>query len=263
MKKLKSNRGAITILVLVTVLFFIAFLISLYIIISNKVQTQKEFISQTRKIYESDKTMEEIYNSYFSNDEVIPIYTADHFRKITTLDENNPLLEENATEKVIVNEENGKIYEYSAKSVYILKNDIYLNEEWYIDQLINGVILQTNGYKVIADGIEYPYTWIEDNFKEREILAQEDTLSEDILIKVANAKHDSGLSLECFTVGREFFNSTEPYEYVMYLYGYIYHETYVRDENGVGDGEASYYARAEKITLLNEICDGMLRRRFK
>ena len=387
MKRLKSNRGAITILVLVTVLFFIAFLISLYIIISNKVQTQKEFISQTRKIYKSDKTMEEIYNSYFSSDEVIPIYTAQQFRKIID-SENNPLKVEDAIEKVIVNEENGKIYEYSAKSVYVLKNDIYLSEEWFIDKLINGVILQTNGYKIIADGIEYPYTWIkddielileediegalnnenlleiakliknnpnktkqevydlyftnditpiytseqlllagsnkylkisqednkicrysetgnyvlkdniilnkewysnelpenitlqangykiiadgieypytwiEDNFKQREILAQDNTLSEEILIKIANAKHDSGLPLECFTVGKEFINSTS-YDYVMYLYGKVYHETYVKDENGIGDGVASYNARGEKMNLLNTLCDRYAFGRYK
>lgn len=257
MKKFKSNRGAITILVLVTVLFFIAFLISLYIIISNKVQTQKEFISQTRKIYKSDKTMEEIYNSYFSNNEVIPIYTAEQFKKITTLDENNTLLGENATEQVIVNEENGKIYEYSAKGVYVLKNDIYLSEEWYVDQLIEGVILQTNGYKIIADGIEYPYTWIEDNLKERGILAQEDTLSDEILIKIANAMDASDLSVECFTVAKRRIDSTE-YDCVLYLYGKIIQETYI-----VGDGVESYNKRLEKLNIVNEICDRNIKWRYE
>ena len=46
MKKLKSEKGAITIIVLVSVLFFVSFLISSYVIIANKVQTQKEIIAR-------------------------------------------------------------------------------------------------------------------------------------------------------------------------------------------------------------------------
>lgn len=66
--------------------------------------------------------------------------------------------------------------------------------------------------------------------------------------------HDSQLSIKCFTVGKETMNATS-YDYVMYLYGPIYEETYVKDENGEGDGFASYDARAVKIALLNTLCD--------
>lgn len=66
--------------------------------------------------------------------------------------------------------------------------------------------------------------------------------------------HDSQLSINCFTVGKETINATS-YDYVMYLYGPIYNETYVKDENGEGDGVASYDARAVKISLLNTLCD--------
>lgn len=246
MKKLKNEKGAITILVLVSILFMVSFLISSYAIVANKVKTQKEMISQTRDIYNSTKSMEEIYNSYFSNDAIIPIYTAEQFKKITTLDENNPLLK-GEIEDVMINEE-GKIYKYSIDSVYVLMNNINLEQEY---TLIEGINLKTNGYKI---NIPVDYTWIEGNLKQRGILAEGETLQEATLTKIADAIDKSGLSIECFTVGKETISSTS-YEYVMYLYGPVYKQTYVKDENGVGDGIASYEARAQKITLLNTLCD--------
>ena len=53
MKNFKSEKGAITIIVLVSVLFFVSFLISSYVIVANKVQAQKEIVQQTRDIYEN------------------------------------------------------------------------------------------------------------------------------------------------------------------------------------------------------------------
>lgn len=92
MKKLKNEKGAITILVLISILFMLSFLISAYAILSNKVKSQKEIISKTRDIYNNTESMEEIYNSYFGNDNLIPIYNAEQFKKLTTLDPNNPLI---------------------------------------------------------------------------------------------------------------------------------------------------------------------------
>ena len=67
-KKFKNEKGAITILVLVSILFMLSFLITSLIIISNRVNTQKEIISQTKAIYEPKSTMEEIYRSYFGTE---------------------------------------------------------------------------------------------------------------------------------------------------------------------------------------------------
>ena len=114
MKKIKSENGGITILVLVSILFMVSFLITSYVITANKVQTQKEIIQETRKIYESQRSMEEIYNSYFGDDEIIPIYTAEQLLAIGTGEEL---------------EINGKIYTFSENAVYILKNDIDIIEE--------------------------------------------------------------------------------------------------------------------------------------
>ena len=62
MKRLKSEKGVITMITLVTVLFMISFLISSYIIVANKVRTQKEMMAETKSIYEPKSTMEEILN---------------------------------------------------------------------------------------------------------------------------------------------------------------------------------------------------------
>lgn len=110
MKKLKSEKGAITIIVLVSVLFFVSFLISSYVIIANKVQTQKEIIDETKKIYEPKSSMEDIYNSYFNNDEVIPIYTVEQLLAI-------------GEEEKQINID-GKYYTFTNTSSYILKNEL-------------------------------------------------------------------------------------------------------------------------------------------
>ena len=111
MKKLNDEKGAIAMLALITVLFIASFLISAYVIISNKVQTQKEVVSQTKDVYESGKSMAEIYNSYFDSENIIPIYTAEQLLKV------------GSAEKVNIN---GKIYDFLNTNAvtYILMEDI-------------------------------------------------------------------------------------------------------------------------------------------
>lgn len=112
MKRIKSENGAITILVLTSILFMVSFLISTYAIVANKLQTQKEIINEIRKTYEAKKSLEEIYNSYFDEDGIIPIYTAEQLLAIGT------------GKKLPIN---GKIYTFANDAVYLLKNDIVFN----------------------------------------------------------------------------------------------------------------------------------------
>jgi hypothetical protein len=109
MKNIKSEKGAITILVLVSVLFMLSFLISSYVIIANKVQTQKEIIAQTRSIYEN-YNLEDIYNSYFGKN-IIPITNKEQLLAIGT-----------GTNKII----NGSYYNFAnnKETIYLLMNDI-------------------------------------------------------------------------------------------------------------------------------------------
>lgn len=115
MKNIKSEKGAITILVLVSVLFMLSFLISSYVIIANKVQEQKEIIVQTRSVY-GNYDLDEIYDSYFNNGEVVPIYDTNQLFKLGT--------NVNGTIKQM----NNKIYTFSNTGKYILMEDLEIDE---------------------------------------------------------------------------------------------------------------------------------------
>lgn len=122
MKKLKSEKGVITLITLVTVLFMLSFLISSYVIVSNKVKTEKEMVSETKKIYEPTARMEEIYNSYFSNDDIIPIYTVEQ------------LLSIGSGENISIN---GKIYTFGEDNTYVLKNSLEFDVDNWQNKLNN------------------------------------------------------------------------------------------------------------------------------
>ncbi len=113
MKKLKSQNGAIAIIVLVSVLFLTMFLISSYMVISNKLKTQKEVIDQTRQIYEN-YDLAEIYNSFFNNG-AIPIYSKEQYLKI------------GSNEKVMIPETGGQYYYFADSGNYILMNDVTIS----------------------------------------------------------------------------------------------------------------------------------------
>ncbi len=81
MKNLKNEKGAITIVVLVTMLFLLSFLMSAYMIVSNRAQKQKEISKGIQEEYSNKQDLNEIYNSYFNN-EIIPIYTEEQLLKI-------------------------------------------------------------------------------------------------------------------------------------------------------------------------------------
>lgn len=127
MRRLRSENGAITILAVISILFMLSFLISYYVISSNKVQAQKEIITQTRSLYEN-YDLEEIYNSYFGKN-IIPIYTVEQLLNIG-----------NSSEEKKINI-NGKIYNFPANkeseeenyndTVYLLMNDIEFNPQDY------------------------------------------------------------------------------------------------------------------------------------
>ena len=84
MKNLKNEKGAITILVLVSILFMLSFLISTYVIIANKVQTQKEIINETKKTYETE-TAEEVYNNFFAGN-IVPSILPEGYTEVEYLE---------------------------------------------------------------------------------------------------------------------------------------------------------------------------------
>ncbi len=123
MKNLKKENGAITVVTLVTILFIVSFLMSSYIIVANKVKTQKEMLNETKKVYETTGTMEDAYNSYFDTSNVIPIYTVDQLLLIGKNQKNVNV--------------NGKYYDFnnSEDTIYVLINDLSFKAEDYKDKL--------------------------------------------------------------------------------------------------------------------------------
>lgn len=117
MKDIRGEKGAITLLVLVTMVFLATVLARTYILISNKAQTQIEVTEQTRRIYETE-TEEEAYNSFFG-EELIPIYTVEQLLKI------------GLDKSVQINESGGKIYVFSKDASYILMDNLeFSSDDW-------------------------------------------------------------------------------------------------------------------------------------
>lgn len=116
---MKKDRGSITIITLVTILFMLSFLISTYMIISNRRQAQTEIKRETQEIYESDtENIDAIYNSYFAGEgETIPISTPEQLLKIAT------------GEYIAYGD---KIYKCQTNSKYILVNNIQFSVNDYL-----------------------------------------------------------------------------------------------------------------------------------
>ncbi len=113
MKKIKNERGVISIIVLASVLLFTTVLLSTYMVISNKIKAQKEIINETRDLYDNG-TLEETYGSFFENAQnYIPIYTNEQYLNIAT---GNPL------------NINGKYYNFTENDSYMLMSDLEIQE---------------------------------------------------------------------------------------------------------------------------------------
>jgi len=65
-RKFRSEKGSITLFVLVTMLFFVYIMISVYMNQNNKMNAQKKQIQQIQQEYNKDENMEEIYNDVIS-----------------------------------------------------------------------------------------------------------------------------------------------------------------------------------------------------
>ena len=120
---MKKEKGAITLFVLLAMMFFVMALVSLFLIASSRAKLEKQITGQIQDSYQEDANT--VYNSYFGG-EVVPIYTAEQLLKI------------GSGEKIRINEENGKIYTFSKDATYVLKNNLEfseqemgLTESWY------------------------------------------------------------------------------------------------------------------------------------
>ena len=107
----KSEEGAITLIALVSVLFMMSFLMSMYILLANKAQRSSATTAEIARKYNNLDDLESIYANYLPEGDVIPIKTAEQFRQIGT----------DTTVEI-----DGKYYEFIEEGYYVLKNDIDL-----------------------------------------------------------------------------------------------------------------------------------------
>lgn len=110
-RNLKSEKGAITLVVLIGMLFLTAFLMSMYIQIANRAQNSAETTKQIEEQYNNLNEANDIYDSYFANTNVIPIYTKEQLAKI------------GSGEQILIN---NKVYTFSTNGYYTIQNDLKL-----------------------------------------------------------------------------------------------------------------------------------------
>ena len=154
MKKLKSQKGAITLVTLITMLFILAFTITTYVFMANKATTEIEITEEVRKKYNNLGDLDNIYNNYLGKD-VLNIYTVDELLKIGSGD------------NIAIN---GKVYKFSDDKLYVLMNNLSFDANNY-STILNGqdwiaigdtnYMFDGNGHKITVeklDGTVVEYT---------------------------------------------------------------------------------------------------------
>lgn len=109
---LNSERGSITIYVIITMLFFSVFIMSIYIINSRKYETQLEANAKVKAIYEKESATQEFNSRFASEDEKIPIYTEEQLLKI------------GSGECIYIPQEEKMYFFVNDRDKYIIKNNI-------------------------------------------------------------------------------------------------------------------------------------------
>ena len=153
---MKKEKGAITLFVLIAILFFIIVLINLLIVTANRANKQIETTQQAIDIYgKSVDEIEDLYKSYFRDKNVIPIYTAEQLQTLATL-------KTGETKNITINEAGGKIYTLSLDKVYVLRNDIDASVlgEWI------PIGTETDPFNGILEGANYEIKGININSEE-------------------------------------------------------------------------------------------------
>lgn len=153
MMNFRSKKGATTLLVLVSMLFITSFLMSTYIIISNKAQGQATRTEEIKTTYNNIDELNEIYNSYFASG-IINIYTPEQLLKIG-----------NGEELVI----NNKVYTFSQDATYVLMNDLTFDIDNYTDivgENQDWIPIGDTDYKFEGNGHKIIVTKLDDTQKE-------------------------------------------------------------------------------------------------
>ena len=131
MEKLKSQKGVISLFVLISMLFLLIFIFSIYQVVISKKKSQESKFLELQKIYSKDS--EEIEEFLYADEnEVIPIYNIKELNIVGTGE--------------YINIKN-KVYRCGSGSHYILKNNIFVD----IKEALKLSSLQINDYKLYSN----------------------------------------------------------------------------------------------------------------
>lgn len=153
MKNIKSEKGAITVLVLISMLFIISFLITMHIMVSNKLQGQLQRSKDIRETYNNIGEANNIYNSLIAQNTIT-----------ITIENAEQLLSIGSNSNIAIN---GKMYTFSATAGYILMRDIQFDAGDYTE-LLEGADWTPIGdtqYKFDGNGHTITVTKLNDTIK--------------------------------------------------------------------------------------------------
>jgi len=135
MKKSKNQSGAISLFVLLSMLFFLVFMLGAFSLLTRRNASQIEALKETQAIYKSVQNVSDVYDSILANlssnsNLAVPITNIQQLKKVIEIAE--------STEDKKANYEiNGNVYTYSKKANYILQKDIILDLKQEIDGKTN------------------------------------------------------------------------------------------------------------------------------
>ena len=146
---IKNQNGAISLFVLISMMFFLTFMLGAFTLVNRRNASQVESLSQLQKIYSSKPQADDIYDAMFADDNsVIPITNLELLKKAKEVNDNN------TTYNCFVD---GKIYTYKKGAIYALKNDITITLDEYTDKqdLIDNeyidYVVNLSRYKINTD----------------------------------------------------------------------------------------------------------------
>ena len=152
----KSQNGAISLFVLVSMLFFLTFMLGVFTILSSRNSFQLETLKETQKIYSSKPSAEQQYDSLLAsaNDSFIPVTNLEQLKTIKTVCENNTKV------NYLLN---GKVYTFKEGANFVLQNDIIVdledmvNDEKNLQNILCDYVLYNDSYSVNMNGYNIFY----------------------------------------------------------------------------------------------------------
>ncbi len=152
MKNIKNQKGAISLFVMLAMLFFLAFILGIYTLTTRRSAAQLEAVKETQAIYKKGANANSTYDSMLiGTDSVIPITTTEQIKTVKAVSTSS------STTKYLID---GNVYTYKKGASYRLENDIIFDFETEITGnavQIYDYMLYNNDIKIDRNGHDIYY----------------------------------------------------------------------------------------------------------